>query len=155
MGFKITHPLLPRRRLTWPLWHTSTWRQHVPPDRMSGTTDTTKGPRCFLFHCVLRRGLFLTFSHLVPHSQGGWLYTVGHQSKVAPPLLQRGTAPRAAFHSHAGSVSWFLSAFECHYTCGRRGRPAADVFCLSFSWIDFTLFRQIDVQQTDSPTWLV
>lgn len=82
MGFKITHPLLPRRRLAWPLWHTSTRMQHVPPDRMSGTTDSTKWPRCLLFRCVLvaftlSHGGFLTFSldpafiRPVSHSRGG------------------------------------------------------------------------------------
>lgn len=68
MGFKITHLLLPSRLLVWPLWHTSAWRLHVPPDRMSGTSDTTKWPQCLHFHFVLvvflisRRIVFLTFS---------------------------------------------------------------------------------------------
>lgn len=110
MGFKITHPLLPRRRLAWPLWYTSARRQHVPPDRMSGTTDTTKWPRCLLFHCVLVAFTlsfdgFLTFYldpasiHLCPPFTRGW----------------RCTAEAA--------VSWFLSVFECRSTCGCHGCP--------------------------------
>lgn len=44
-------------------------------------------------------------STLFPRSRGGGVSPAGRQSKVPPPLRQCGTAPRAAFHSHAGSVS--------------------------------------------------
>lgn len=74
MGFKITHPLFPHWLLVWPLWHTSTQRLRVPPDRMSGTTDTTKWPHCLHFYFVLvvfdiyRRIIFFTFSTV-----GSWI----------------------------------------------------------------------------------
>lgn len=105
MGFKITHPLLPSRLLVWPLWHTSARRLHVPPDRVSGTSDTTKWPQCLHFHFVLvvflisRRIVFLTFS-LVSR----WLfYTRGWQIKSTffPPLFQCLSVSRAAFHFYA------------------------------------------------------
>lgn len=74
MGFKITHPLFPHWLLVWPLWHTSTQRLRVPPDRMSGTTDTTKWPHCLHFYFVLvvfviyRRIIFFTF-----FTVGSWI----------------------------------------------------------------------------------
>lgn len=74
MGFKITHPHFPHWLLVWPLWHTSTQRLRVPPDRMSGTTDTTKWPHCLHFYFVLvvfviyRRIIFFTFSTV-----GSWI----------------------------------------------------------------------------------
>lgn len=104
MGFKITHPLFPSRLLVWPLWHTSVWRQHVPPDRMSGTSDTTKWPQYLHFHFVLvvflisRHIVFLTFS-LVSR----WLfYTRREQIKSTFfSLYQCLSASRAAFHFYA------------------------------------------------------
>ena len=72
MGFKITHPPLPSRLLVWPPWHTSTWRLHVPPDRISGTSDTTKWPQCLHFHFVL--SVFLISSLRLPHLEGECLF---------------------------------------------------------------------------------
>lgn len=158
MGFKITHPLLPSRLLVWPPWHTSTWRLHVPPDRISGTSDTTKWPQCLHFHFVL--SIFLISSLHLPHLegecffhtflifQGGCFKPVDNKYSPLVPV----SVFRAAFHFMLLSVYWLISVFECHYTCGHQGYRSWGVFCLSSFWIDFPLFEHI--QQTDSPTWL-
>lgn len=115
MGFKITHPLLPSRLLVWPLWHTSTWRLHVPPDRMSGTSNTTKWPHSlhflvFVIILIFRTVVVLTFPlvsrwrgffspHLLPHFK-----VVFHQWRaivcvcVFFPPLHCLSASRAPFH---------------------------------------------------------
>lgn len=141
MGFKITHPLLPSRLLVWPLWHTSAWRQHVPLDRMSGTSDTTKWPQCLHFHFVLVVFL-ISASHRLPHlfpcfkvdvfsipffsflpPVSRWLFYIsGYQIKFFFFLLPLSSSvclhPELLFIFMLLSVYWFLSVFECHYTCG-------------------------------------
>lgn len=140
MGFKITHPLLPSRLLVWPPWHTSAWRLHVPPDRMSGTSDTTKWPQCLHFHFVLV--VFLISS---PFSPFPFFFKVDvlFFSHVSRWLANRVFSLSSSvciqlFIFMLLSVYWFLSVFECHYTCGQRGYRSWGVFCLSSPWIDFT-----------------
>lgn len=160
MGFKITHPLLPRRRLAWPLWHTSTRRQHVPPDRMSGTTDTTKWPRCLLLHCVLveftlSRGGFLTFwmdpafIHLVRHSQGGGVTPA--DAKVKFPLLTFSVEllPEPLFIHMLGVFPDFYQCLNVVTPVGAEAVPLQMYFVyhslelISLCWGKYTFSRLI------------
>lgn len=145
MGFKITHPLLPRRRLAWPLWHTSTRRQHVPPDRMSGTTDTTKWPRCLLFHCVLveftlSRGGLLTFwldpafINLVPHSRGGDVTPADGESPPSSPSVWNCSQSRFSFtcwECFLISISVWMSL---HLWVPRPSRSRCILFIILLNW---------------------
>lgn len=143
MGFKITHPLLPSRLLVWPLWHTSAWRQHVLPDRMSGTSDTAKWPQCLHFHFVLV-ALLISRVHRLPHFFPPPVVVVSrwmsHPHLFSPFVFSAGrqinsTSLSAVCFSFSAFFR-FVSVFECHYTCGRWGYHSRGVFCLSPHWID-------------------
>lgn len=158
MGFKITHPLLPSRLLVWPLWHTSAWRLHVPPDRISGTSDTTKWPQCLHFRALLVFLIFRSVVFLVSrwrfflHLFSCFKVAVFHQWIAIGIFLTTSVClyPELLFIFMLLSVYWFLSVYESHYTCGHQCYLSWGLFCLSSCWIDFTIFKQ-----TDSPTWLM
>lgn len=89
-----------------------------------------------------------TFSHV-----SRWLFL--HQRIADKVFFSRCLYPELLFIFMLLSVYWFLSVFECHYTCGHQGYRSRGVFCLSSLWIDFTPLEHIRIQQTDSPTWLM
>lgn len=177
MGFKITHPLLPSRLLVWPLWHTSAWRQHVPLDRMSGTSDTTKWPQCLHFHFVLVVFL-ISASHRLPHlfpcfkvdvfsipfffSPPCFKVAVLHQrisNKVfffPLPFLPVFVYIQSCF---SFLCSWVFTDF---YQCLNVITPAGHrsyhssrciLFIIPLNW--FRSVSSICIRQSDSPTWLM
>lgn len=109
---------------------------------MSGTSDTTKWPQYLHFHFVLvvfvisRCIAFLTFSPVWSWMSSPapsplvsrWLF---YTSRQRSPLfsLSLFVCMELLFIFMLLSVYWFLSVFECHYTCSHQGYRSWDAFC--------------------------
>lgn len=165
MGFKLLIPSSPPRHqcrlLAWPLWDPRTWRLRVPPDRMSGTGDTTKWPRCLHFHFVLVV-FAISSMHLLLHLLPGLKVAVlQRQIKATFLSFHRLSAPGAPFCLFCFFLRrWvFTDLHQRPSAITPSSHPAyrswdAFLFIVRPEWISLSVRAQCN-QQTDSSTWLV